>query len=255
MLYKKTKPMRVVIILLLLACTGTACFSQQKATLDPSTLANLQQLKHKLSPSQNSRHLSYEMDYRIAAISNPSAYIDSSKGICKYLNGKCWYTISGMEVFQDTALTVVVFEEDQLIYLTKPALLQAGFNAQSLLDSLSTGNTELTCHVQNGKNGELFKILFQKPTLYKEIAFQLDKSGMLLSMSQVVNQSAMSGGVQTTGLSDDWLVLDIRFMNWKPTSLTDPVFTLSHYVQKTDEGYIPSNRLTNYTVFIAHPSL
>jgi hypothetical protein len=102
---------------------------------------------------------------------------------------------------------------------------------------------------------EQYKVVFNQPVLYKELWFLVDNKGRLISARQIVNQSLMSGGVQATGISGDWVVLDIRFKNWKSSSSGDPAFSLTHYLQKNADGWLASDRLAAYTVFIANSSL
>lgn len=247
--------MRILFFLFFLFSLMNPGFAQEPVLPDTQTQQNLRALRKSVSHSLESGSISYEMDYRIAAVTNPDQFIDSANGSCKYLGKKCWYSIGGMEVFQDSSLTVVVFEEDQLIYLTRPNSMHSGFNAVSLLDSLLKGNQQVICTKQTEHGLEQYKVVFSQPVLYKELSFLVDKKGRMISSRQIVNQSLMSGDVQATGISGDWVVLDIRFKNWKSSSSGDPVFSLTHYLQKNADGWLASDRLAAYTVFIAHSSL
>lgn len=86
-----------------------------------------------------------DLNYRMADYANPNRFIDSSRGATKNIPGSSWYRMSGMEVLQDSSMSIVVFEDDRLIYMSKSNNLQTNVQSVALLDSIINGSVKAIC--------------------------------------------------------------------------------------------------------------
>jgi hypothetical protein len=145
------------ILLLLIAGKGLA---QTTASGEPRQL--LQKLAERY---RTAAHLSFDVAYYYSADKTPAAYLDSLEGHFKMNGNHYWYEVAGTESLYSDQYAVVLYKEDKVMYLAKPAASVA--NPVSTLDNFLKADTLYTCRLVHQQQYDQLTIDFIGKGPYK----------------------------------------------------------------------------------------
>ncbi|WP_315815574.1 hypothetical protein [Paraflavitalea speifideaquila] len=128
--------------------------------------------------------LSFVVHYKYAAEDKPGLYLDSMRGEVKLHGSKSWYNLALTEYILNEDYQIMLFKEDQLIYLVKPSKVHIspldmhmlGSNSLATFDSLITNDKDISCSYTGNASEENIQIVFARHPVYRKISWSIDRS-------------------------------------------------------------------------------
>lgn len=234
-------------------CTATAqeTTSQQKAW----------QAMHKLTQTyQQARLLSFDISYSYAAEDKPAQPLDSLRGQCKVNGTRYWSRLDETESVYDDTLLLMLFKEDNLMYLAKPTATQkASVNPIALLDSFFLKNTNTQYVFTENATEQAITITMPPGSLTKKATYYINKrTGYLSRMSSLVRADQLYDPSVQNLVSDAasvYVVVETVYTNYRQGAFDVQVFDMSRYFKKEGDAYIAVTPYNDYKVFLGSNGL
>lgn len=100
------------------------------------------------------------MHYRYAAEDKPTVWLDSLKGDFTFYGDRYRYRLDSTEFVGGKDLSVILFKQDQVMYLARPGADMRSVNPMALLDSLLLKNDSVDCNIQETKDWQTIVLSF-----------------------------------------------------------------------------------------------
>jgi hypothetical protein len=249
--------MRLQKILLCIIFTGALLKApaQQQPTEKQQAVSLLQAVAQRYM-SYNGLH--FLVRYRYASEANPSAWLDSLKGDFTIRGGLYRYSLDSTEFIGGRELSVILFKQDQLMYLTKGNNgLQQG-NPLALLDSILLKNDNIDCRMQETKDLQTIVLSFRPGQKTKRVEYVVDKhTGYVVKMTSVVSARELyDPSVQEKVENDNtYAIVETSFTNFKQAGAAEKAWDLSSLFKKEGKEYIPLPPYDTYKIVLGSPDL
>ena len=242
------------IVFVILACTTLNCpvFSQ----IDNSQVAcELKKLSetYKAKPS-----LSFHISYYYADEQTPAIYLDSLKGSFKLHGNHFWYELNETEAMSGDNYIVMLFKEDQIMYLAKPGSEAKGLNPLSSLDSFVIDTNNVKGSIQEYQYERKISLSFTPGSKYKTIEYFISKeTGLINRMINVVESGALfDENVQPlTNTNSSYAIVEIILSEYQTTEPAEKDFNTNRYFKKEGSDYVPVPPYESYKIFLGSPNL
>ena len=134
--------------------------------------------------------LGFDISYRYANEQQPDISLDSLKGSFKISGDQYWYSLDNTEGIGNKEYIVMLFKEDEIMYLTKPSvsIMQ---NPVALIDSILIDNDSIQAQLNITSRQKRIKMDFMPGMKYKTIEYEIDLSGYITKMKCVVQASVI----------------------------------------------------------------
>jgi len=201
--------------------------------------------------------LSFTLQYRYAAAAKPSVWLDSLKGDFAIAGDQYRYNLDSTEFISGKEISVILFKEDQLMYLTRgTSKLQQG-NPMALLDSLVLKNDSVDCRVTEAKDVQTIVISFHPVRATKQVEYTIDKrTGYITKMVSIVSARELyDPSVQEKVDNDNtYAIVEADFTGHKVMDMKRD-WDLSRLFKKEGKDIIPLAPYDNYKIVIGSPDL
>lgn len=200
--------------------------------------------------------LSFNVSYYYATEEAPAVYIDSLQGSFKMNGNHYWYEIAGTESLYSDQYAVVLYKEDKMMYLAKPAANMA--NPVSSLDSFLKADKYVTCHVEHEKKFSKLVLDFIGKGPCKRAEYLIDnQTGFIARMRSLVKSELLYDPAVLSQVenNDSWSVVEMRFDNYREKSFDDKALDVAKYFKKEGKEYITVAPYETYKIFIGTPNL
>ncbi len=201
--------------------------------------------------------LSFEVSYKYAAENKPAEILDSLEGSFKIQHKKYWYRLANTEAAGDSSISVMVFREDGVMYLSKPSVASRNLNPLSLLDS-QTSDKRIAFQNVTSENGiTKVKITYRPGFSYKTVEYYVDqKSGLLVKMISVVEAKQFYDPTVRDKLTDKaFAVMEADFSHYSEKPADEKQFDLNRYFKKVGNDFIAVAPFDTYKIFLGTPNL
>lgn len=229
--------------------------------------------------------LSFNVTYRYAAEEAPGTWLDSLNGRFKLNGNQYWYDINNTESICAGGYLILLFKEDQVMYLAKPAepapLNIAGGPTSSLktvaeeklpmtnpamavmsaanqFEKVLKNDSTIRCSVKEINNQKRITIEFTVPATYKKIEYYINnKTGYLEKMINVVRSDQLyDASVQhLVDAEQSYAIVEAVYSNYRPENVDDGLFNISRYFKKEGDDYITVAPFDMYKIFLGTPNL
>jgi len=232
---------------------GTSLLAQ-----DNSKEQVLREMQKLSGTYRNAPYLSFDMAYFCYDEQAPDKYIDSLQGSCKINGGKYWYSLDNTESIATGELTVVLFKEDHIMYLTRPGKAMSAGNPLAMLDSFLLNNKNLTCSVSRQQGQTVLTLEFEAGSPYRKMHYYIDdKTGYITKMLSIVRadqlyDTEVRSKVENNG---SYAVIEVHFDHYRKQSFDDHLFDLSRYFKKDGKDYVTVAPYDSYKIFFGSPNL
>jgi hypothetical protein len=219
----------------------------------PDAIGELRKL---MQAYRNVSQLSFDIGYYYSDSKNPAEVLDSLEGSCKMKGSSYWTTIDQTETLCSNGMVVVLYKEDQIMYLAKPsAAMQLG--PLALADSFFAQKHLYNCTMTQDKAEKRIIVDFKDASVYKRVEYFIDrKSGFITRMVSTVRSEQMSDpAVRSLADSDSWSIVEMRMRNYKTQGLDEKTFDPGRYFKKEESGYVTLPPYDTYKIFIGSPNL
>jgi len=239
-----------LICFILLACTIAA----QRAD---KTLA-IEELTKVANQYKKSSRLSFDVAYKYAHSQQPGQYLDSLKGQFKINGNQYWYTMENTECIGDESLMLMLFKEDEVMFIATPVASLAGGSPVLLLDSFLRHSDDISCEIRKTKQKTELKLDFAPGSPYKSITYEIDPATYyIIRMTCLVQASALYDPT-VQGLmdnSDTYAIVDVVFDNYRLNSFDAQSILTNRYFKKEGDEYIALAPFDNYKIFLGSSKL
>ena len=224
-------------------------------------------------------HLSFNVTYRYAAEETPGTWLDSLSGRFKLNGNQYWYDINNTESICAGGYLILLFKEDQVMYLAKPSapvgentpIYTSGDGKMPLanpataipgvvnqFENLLKNDSTIRCHVKEINNQKRVTIEFTVPAIYKKIEYYINnKTGYLEKMINVVRSDQLyDASVQHLVDADQpYAIVEAVYSNYRPENVDDSLFDINRYFKKEGNDYVTVAPFDTYKIFLGTPNL
>ncbi|NII26635.1 hypothetical protein HB364_16215 [Pseudoflavitalea sp. X16] len=214
---------------------------------------------------QQARLLSFDVLYRYAAEGKPGEYLDSLRGQCKVHGNRYWSALDNTESVYDGQLLVMLFKEDSIIYLAKPAAAsmpgaQGGAaNPVAMIDTFLLHNKGSQCFYTATPGEELITLSLPGTGPYKQITWQVNrKTGYLDKMTSLVRSDQLydpSVRAQVTDAASSYVVVETLYSNFRQGAYEESIFAPGRYAKKEGDTWVTVVPYEKYKVFLGSTGL
>jgi len=252
--------MKMKLINILLGCLGLMAMQQQAAA---QTISNLDQVMTEMKKVQafyKGHPLSFAVKYTYANEHVPGKALDSLQGKIEMSGAgyRCW--LDSTETIHNDRYNIILFKEDKLMYLTKPAAGMTGTDPLQLLRTTLERTGVKSCGISGEGHNRTVQVVFSEGMPYRQMEMTIDTlSGRLLSMQYIIktallmevpdNEEAARQGYEK------YAVVKASFSQYRPLP-ADPsrfdehtFFSKEGTVLKTTEAY------KEYKLIVGSPNL
>lgn len=203
-------------------------------------------------------YLGFDIRYRYASEEAPDTYLDSLKGSFKLHGDRYWYSLDQTEAIVTGDIMMLLFREDQVMYLSRPSAAWVGSSPVTVLDSLLTHAEGYKATLKTSGKSSLIHLEFPANSACKSITYEIDARTHLISRMQCVVPAtelydpSVRPVVEGDGV---YAVIDIGFANYKENGFDPAQFDTAKYFQKQGAEYVPVAPYQSYKLFLGSPNL
>jgi hypothetical protein len=240
---------------LLLACLTASLHAQsgQKAAL-----AAVEQLRQRYLEAHG---LHMDISYYYANASSPQRYLDSVKGSFIMDGTRYHFRMDSTEGMVNERYSIMVFSEDKLLYLTKPAAQpSSSYNPVSMLDSLATQGKGAVVDLQQQGPNRMVSIQFPKGMNYGSMVLTIDTAtGYMTRCLMTVRTALLAPAADGSSLKasgyDEYALVETRLQHYQQKELPVDFFSEQRFFSKDGKSYVAAERYRGYEVFVGTPGL
>ena len=198
------------------------------------------------------------MYYRYAAEDNPAVWLDSLKGDFALFGDRYRYRLDSTEFVGGKDLSVVLFKQDQVMYLARPGADTRNINPMTLLDSLLLKNDSVDCSIKETTDWQTIVLSFRPVGMTKRIEFVVDRrSGFITKMINVISARELYDVSVRQKVSNDatYAIVETDLSDYRETEAIMEEWDLGRLFKKVDKEYIPQPPYQSYKIFLGSPDL
>jgi hypothetical protein len=204
------------------------------------------------------KSLHFAIAYKYASEARPGVYLDSLKGDFKMSGSRYKYRLDSTEFIGNSDLTLILYRQDRVMFLSKTSPAMQSGNPMALLDSMLLKNDSVNCQLSETKEQQKIKISFRPGLATREMEYTIDrKSGFVTRIINVV-QSQQLYDPSVRSLVDghsSYAVVETDFMNYREGDFEDSELDTSKYFKKEGKDYITLAPYNSYKIFLGTPDL
>jgi hypothetical protein len=243
----------LVLLLLAGACTAAA------QTVSKTTV---QAMFRKMADSyRQAGPLSFDITYRYAAEKQPGVLLDSLKGKFMCSNDRYWLSMDNTESIYTGDYMIMLFGEDQLMYIAKPAQADnpaANMNPLQFMDSFLVRHPEAVYTLSETGNSQVIRIDLDTAAACKRVEYHIDKrTGYVTGMISIVNAEQFYDASVRPLLSGEktYAIVEATYSNYRRATVDESQFAAARYFTKQGDRYVAANMYNNWQVFLGSPGL
>jgi hypothetical protein len=248
--------MRLQKILLGIIFTGGLLKAPAQQSSEKQRAVSLLQTVAQRYQGHNGLH--FLVRYRYASEAKPSDWLDSLKGDFTIKDGLYRYSLDSTEYIGGKDVSVILFKQDQLMYLAKGNKGIPQGNPLALLDSLLLKNDNIDCRVEETKDRQAIILSFRPGQKTKRIEYVVDKAtGYVMKMISVVSARELyDPSVQEKVENDNtYAIVETSFMNYRQAGPAEKEWDLTRLFKKEGKEYIPLPPYETYKIVLGSPDL
>ncbi|HUP12793.1 MAG TPA: hypothetical protein VM187_11285 [Niastella sp.] len=254
--------MRIVLIMILLMTIMPGAYTQ------PGQLREAGAMLQKLAAAyQQPGGLQFSVLFRYAAEATPNNWLDSLNGRVSLNGQQYWYDINNTTTVCTRNYIILLFKEDQVMYLRKPATGESAtapgmtgtvMSPMSQTESFLKNDSTIHCTVNDGRHQRIITITFTNPSVYKRIEYYINKrTGLLEKMINVVRTDQLYDPSVRPALEtgESYAVVEAVYSGYQPGITDSNVFNSERYFKKEGSAYVTVAPYENYKIFLGSSNL
>jgi len=200
----------------------------------------------------------FDITYRCSREETPGEYLDSLSGKFKMSGQRYWYRVDSMETIGNKDLVVVLFREDQVMYLSRPGQLARSNNPLAMLDSFFMDNDEYEYAVTDMQQEKKITLTSKKQDAVRKIEYFISReTGLLTRMHNTVNAGLLYDETvrQAMEPANTYVVIEMLFDNYRVNRAGADIPDAANYFKKEGQQYVTLPPYHMYKIFIGSPNL
>ncbi|HEY8972553.1 MAG TPA: hypothetical protein VIM64_25785 [Puia sp.] len=207
---------------------------------------------------KSNRELHFNMRYRYAAEDKPTVWLDSLKGDFAVYGDRYRYRLDSTEFVGGKDLSVILFKQDQVMYLAKPGADTRNINPMALLDSLLLKDDSVGCRIMETKDWQTIILSFHPAKKTKRIEYVVDRhTGFITKMVNVVSARELYDPSVQQKVANDatYAIVETDLSGYRETNVMKEEWDLGRLFKKEGKEYIPQPPYQSYKIFLGSPDL
>lgn len=189
--------------------------------------------------------LNFDIAYKYFMEESPAVLLDSLYGQCKLSGDRYWYQLDNTESIKTAGMLVMIFKDDEIIYLSKPSANISAGSPLSAIDSMLIKSPGVSCEVTEESGLQSVVLNFPAHPNYKKLVFRVNKqSGYLVSVTSTVQDEQKR-----------WAVIEAKFSNYSTGGFDNSFFDTTRYFIKQGNEYVAGVLYENFRVFLGNPGM
>jgi len=240
---------------LLMALAFVACRSFAQDAQREKALSAIKDLADRY---QNAPALSFDVSYVYTDEAKPGIVLDSLKGSFKMDKDAYCYSIDKTESIGNKDYVLMLFKEDNLMYISKPSTSTRLVSPIAMFDSLLSGNKNVSCTILESKAEKRMVFTFSPGLKYKKIEYWISKeTGYVTTMAYCIRTSELMPA-STSGLPSDispYASIEVAFTNYKTKGFDTRELDMGLYFKKENGEYTVAPAYSTYKIFLGSTNL
>jgi len=207
---------------------------------------------------KSNKELHFNMRYRYAAEDKPTVWLDSLKGDFVVYGDRYRYRLDSTEFMGGKDLSVILFKQDQVMYLARPGADTRNINPMALLDSLLLKDDSVGCSIRETKDWQVITLSFHPAKKTKRIEYVVDRhTGFITKMVNVVSARELYDvSVQQKVVNDaTYAIVETDLSGYRETNVMKEEWDPGRLFKKEGKEYIPQPPYQSYKIFLGSPDL
>jgi len=206
---------------------------------------------------RNPHYLSFDILYTYANEKQPSVLLDTLKGSFKISGVQYWYSLDQTEAVGDSHYVVMLFKDDQVMYITKPSAVSVTQNPVVLMDSVLLNSDSIQAYWSSTPKQKRITIQFSPGMKYKTIEYEIDPSNFITKMKCIVRANELydPSVKELIEDSDTYAIIETTFKNYKRGGVYTNQLDVKKYFKKEGNEFIPLPPFENYKIFLGSTNL
>jgi len=233
--------------------------SSVTAQTKDSTALIIDELKQIQKAYTQSSSLSFNMQYRYANESKPFVILDSVSGKIEMQNGNCHYIMDSIETIKNGRYSIILFKENNMMYLSKPVEADQGQNPLMMLDSALIKSPGMLYSVKQSTSIKQITLLFPKGMMYKKIDFFIDNKTGFLSKAIYLMKTQLLMDDQNENIDkkqyDEYARVELNITQYSTATIDPSVFDEQKYYTKQGKDFKTTESFKQYKIFIGSLNL
>jgi hypothetical protein len=204
------------------------------------------------------RELHFTMRYRYAAEGRPTVWLDSLKGNFAVHGERYRYSLDSTEFVGSRDLAVILFKQDQVMYLAKPGANTRNVNPLVMLDSLLLENDSMECAVNETKDWQTITLSLHPLRAKKRIEYVIDRhSGYITKIVNVVPARELYDPSVRDKVTNDasYAIVETDLSDYREMNVSEKEWDMGRLFKKEGKEYIPQAPYQSYKIFLGSPDL
>jgi hypothetical protein len=242
-------------ILLLITLTGNYVMAQSVKELEPA----IEALK-KAQVSLSEKPVSFDVRYIYANEHKPGEVLDSVTGRIEIAGNNYRCVMENTETVRNDRYNIVLFNDDQIIYLSKGVSQGAATDPLLMMQSVLKDAGAKNCQISSKGKYKTIRISFAPDAPCKQIEITLDTVSQRLSDMQYIVKTtqlteAPGADAATPEGYDEYAVVKASFYNYSTTITDSSRFDERTFFYKEGDVFKAAEAYKNYKIFIGSPNL
>jgi hypothetical protein len=230
--------------------------AQSSAKLDDLTTI-LSQLKDQYGTG---KQLSFNIGYSYATETNPAVVLDTETANIKMLKSKYYCSVNNTEIFSNDSVSIVLFKEEKIMYLSKNRQHTQFSNPVQLMDSLIRSKALTTFNISASDNTKNVVIKFDQQMMYKELDFTIDtKTGYLKNIKYVVHSEALmdqsENNTEQIKPDSEFSIVNAAFSDYSNEDSGIDQLSANQFYSKEGKDLKVTNAYKDFRIYKASPDL
>lgn len=247
---------RLLTALLLVSITGL--LHAQDNSNSENLLKEFKRLQENYGKDSSSI-LSFDVSYVYSDEKNPDKILDSLSGRMEVSQNNYRCILDSTETISNDKITIMLFKQDRVMYLTKRTKNSFGADPLALLDTFLTVTPDITCEIKSLRQEKILSLNFPDNNAYKKIEFTIDTArGYLTKAIYIVKTELLTDAHAVSNNEteySEYAKVESTFFNYKREKKNEALFDENTFFHKENGDYKTTDAYKDYQIFIATPNL
>ena len=226
------------------------------------SISNLEPVMTEMKDLQafyNNHPLSFSVKYTYANEHDPGRVLDSLSGKIEMagVNYRCW--MDSTETIRNDRYNIVLFKEDKIMYLTKPAGVVAADPVQLIQATLEKTGVS-SAEIQRQGNLKTVRLFFGAGKPYRQMEMTIDTlSGHLIEMYYIVKTALLMETPEGKEVAaqgyDEYALVRASFEQYLPLPVNPARFDEHVFFSKKGNEFNTTQAYKDYKLIVGSPNL
>ena len=203
------------------------------------------------------KSLNYTIHYTYSTPQTPKIVLDSASAMVSIKGDTYHCKVNNTEILSTDSITVVLFKDEKIMYLSKARQQAALYNPAAMLDTLIENHTVTGISFDSSNDARSVSLEFNPATGYKSIRFSIDAAtGYISSIQYIVRTDMLTekmDGYAGHGDITEYAVVSAHFDNYNQLAVVPIQF--NDFYLKDGKNYKVTGKYRDYQLYLGSSGL